>query len=162
MNPNDILELIQNHKWVPLSAVVIFTLVRLAKSDTTFPINIPPKYRVWAAYVLGLAGAVVQYYAAGGVTWTQAVLGGLIASVMASQTHAMVVGSLRGGKEFVVPGLMIPGASPGPGKPSSLPPKTAKPAETSQDQDKISTTAVDVDVETPVPEAPETKPADKT
>ena len=158
MNPNDILQLIQNHKWVPLSAVVIFFLVRLTKSDTTFPVNIPPQYRVWAAYVLGLAGAIVQYYGKGGVTWTQAILEGLIASVMASQTHNMVIGSIRGGKEFAFPGLMIPGACPGPGKPPSVPPKKPEatvPAAADKSSEDDITTPVITD---PAPAKTEEKP----
>lgn len=126
MNPSDIAQLVQDHKWIPLSAIVIGLLVRLMKSDTTFPITIPPRARMWAAFVLGFVGAVLQYYVQGEVSWTNAIVGGVISSVFAVVGHNAVIDSMRGGREFVVPGLMIPGASPSPGKPASTPPKAAE------------------------------------
>lgn len=115
-------DLVAQHKWVAVAAVVIGTLTRLAKSDTKIPIDIPPRYRVWLAFGLGVASGVLEKMVDGGTTWTSAIVGGLISAALAVIGHNTVIDSIRGGKEIVVPGLTIPGVPPAPGKPPSIKP----------------------------------------
>lgn len=121
MDPQVISQLIAERKWVLLSALVIGFVVRLLKSDTKIPIDIPSKYRVWLALALGLVSGVLEK-AAVGLSWKDAILNGLAAWVIAVLGHNTVVESLRGGKEINVPGLVKPGVPPSPGKPPSVPP----------------------------------------
>lgn len=117
-----VLALILAHKWLALAALGIGLVVRLLKSDTKIPIDIPPRLRVWAALGLGIVAGVIDKVANGGTPWKDALLWGLSAAITAIVAHATVVDSLRGGREFVVPGLIKPGVPPGPGKPPSIRP----------------------------------------
>lgn len=149
MNEVEILiELAKAKQWVPLSAAVVFALLRLMKNDTKFPINIEPRVRVWMALVLGLIAGLLSAVA-NGLHWQTAVLIGIAASAMAVLGHNVAIDSLRGGKEIVIPGMMIPGASPSPGKPPSIPPPPPLPRE------EIPT---DPEIHVEVPEPPSTKP----
>lgn len=123
MDPTDLANLIAQRKWVALAAVVIGLIVRLLKSDTKIPVDVPPQLRVWLALALGAAsGALDKLVEAGNTTWTTALLNGLVAAVLAIVSHNLVIDSVRGGKELVVPGLIKPGVSPSPGNPPSIPP----------------------------------------
>lgn len=117
-----LLQLAKDHKWFVLIAVVVGLIVRLLKSDTKIPINVPSQYRKYVALGLALVGAVIEKYAVGGTTWTNALIDGIAAWVLAEWGHKVVIEDVRGGKELPVPGLIKPGASPGSGKPPSLPP----------------------------------------
>lgn len=121
MNPAEIVALISAHKWVPLAALVVGLCVRLLKSDTRIPIDIPPRWRIWLAFALGGASGVLQAITTG-TSWSDALIGGIVSTVMAILGQNVVVDSLRGGKEIPIPGLIKPGVSPGPGKPPSLKP----------------------------------------
>jgi hypothetical protein len=130
MQPEDLGNLIAQHKWVAVAAVIISLCVRLLKSDTKIPIDIPPQYRVWLALGLGgAAGALDKLTATGDdVTWTSALVQGLIAAAVAIVSHNVVIDSVRGGKEFVVPGLTKTNVPPGPGKPPSISPPPLPPS----------------------------------
>lgn len=108
-------------KWFGTMALVIYAIVRLLKSDTKIPIDIPPRLRMPLAFTLAVLGCVLERVA-GGATWQAAASDALGAFVTAVLTHLTVVDSARGGKELPVPGLTIPGVPPGPGKPPSLKP----------------------------------------
>lgn len=123
MNPDQLAELIGQKKWVAVVAIAIALIVRLLKSDTTIPIDIPPRLRVWLALGLGAAsGAIDKLVEAGDTTWTTALVSGLSAAAVAILSHNIVIGSVRDGKEFVVPGLTKENTPPGPGKPPSISP----------------------------------------
>ncbi len=128
MNAEQITALIKAHAWIPLAAIVIGLIVRLLKSDTKIPIDIPPRWRAPLAVLLGVVASILDKVATG-TPWKDAVIGGATATALAMVTHNLVIGSMRDGKEFVVPGLIKPGVAPGPNKPPSLPP----PANTSMD-----------------------------
>lgn len=140
MNEQDInsaIELARGHDWIPLAAVVIAVLVRLAKSDRVvqwFPIAISPRWRAWAAVVLGVMAGVVQKLAAGG-KWTAALVGGLVAGIAAVSGHELLVEGLRKGRDFGVAKEPPPppGTEPPPPPPKVLslkpPPRTLPDAE---------------------------------
>lgn len=113
--------LIVAHKWVPLAALIIGLVVRLLKSDTKIPITIPPRARIWTVFVLGVAAGILERITSG-TPWKQALLEGVLAAALAIIGHNALIDSLRGGKELVIPGLIVPGAPPSPGKPPSIPP----------------------------------------
>lgn len=113
--------LIEQHKWVPLAALLIGLVVRLLKSDTKIPIDIPPRWRIWLAFALGAVSGVLQAITTG-TPWRAALAGGLASTTLAVLGQNVVVDSLRGGKEFVIPGLIKPDVAPSPGKPVSLKP----------------------------------------
>ncbi len=121
MNADTITALIKAHAWLPLAALAIGLGVRLLKSDTKIPIDIPPQYRVWFAVILGIVAGVLDK-AANGTPWKDAIIGGLSATALAVLGHNIVIDSARGGKEFNIPGLIVPDTAPGPGKPTTLPP----------------------------------------
>lgn len=123
MTPEQLIAFISERKWIAIAAFAIGLIVRLLKSDTKLPIDIPTQYRVWLALGLGAAaGALDKLGNMDGVTWTSAVVQGLTAAVLAILGHATVIESLRGGRELNIPGLIKPGAPPGPGKPITLSP----------------------------------------
>jgi hypothetical protein len=117
-----IADMISKRAWLPLGALVIGLVVRILKSDTKIPIDIPPRLRIWAAFGLGQVSGALEAVVTG-KTWKEAVLGGLVQSMLAIVGQNVLIGSLRGGKEIPLPGLTVPGAAPSPGKPPSLPPK---------------------------------------
>ena len=121
MNTQSIYALLDSHQYVLLTAVIIGFIVRLLKSDTKIPIDVPPRLRIWLAFALG-AGAGVLEKVAGGTPWKPALFDGAVAAVAAVLGQNVVVDSLRGGKELPVPGLTVKGASPSPGKPITIPP----------------------------------------
>ncbi len=121
MDQQQLVDLIVQKKWIALMALAIGLVVRLLKSDTKIPIDIPPQWRVWLALGLAPIAGAIDHVAAG-TTWTTAMVEGVIAAVMAIVGHATVIDSMRGGKEFVVPGLIKTNTPPGPGKPPSIPP----------------------------------------
>lgn len=123
MDPTQLFDLLAQRKWVAATAIVVGLIVRLLKSDTKIPINIPPRVRAWLALGLGaVAGAIDKLVEAGHTTWTTALLWGVTGSVFAMVMHALIIDSIRGGKELVVPGLTKMNTPPGSGRPPSVPP----------------------------------------
>lgn len=123
MNPQELLEQIYARKWVAVAAIIIGLIVRLLKSDTKIPIDIPPRLRAPLAIALGAAaGALDKLGNMQGVTWTTALLEGVTAAVIAIVSHTLVINSARDGKELPIPGLIKEGEPPGPGKPPTIPP----------------------------------------
>lgn len=122
MDTQVILDLLAQNKYVALAALCIGLIVRLLKSDTKIPIDIPPRARFWLGLGLSLVAGVLEKLGTG-LPWKQAMLDGLVAWGLAVLGHNAVIDSLRGGKEFAIPGLMVPGAPPSPGKPPSIPPR---------------------------------------
>lgn len=124
MDPQELLQQIIARKWVAVAAIVIGIIVRLLKSDTKIPIDIPPRLRPWLAIGLGAAaGALDKLTNVDKVTWTTALLEGVTAAVVAIVSHTLVIQSARDGKELNVPGLIKENTPPGPGAPPTLPPK---------------------------------------
>jgi hypothetical protein len=117
----DIVALIESRKWVPLAALVITFAVRLLKSDTKIPIDIPPRWRIWLALALGCVSGVLEAVVTG-TKWEAAIVGGLVSTGLAVLGQNIVIDSMRGGKEFVVPGLTLVNVPPSPGKPPSIKP----------------------------------------
>ncbi len=123
MDPTDLINLIAQRKWVAVLALAIGLIVRLLKTDTKLPLDVPPQLRVWLALALGAAsGAVDKLVEAGSTTWTTALLNGIAAAVLAIVSHNLVIASLRDGKELPIPGLIKPGVAPSPGNPPTIPP----------------------------------------
>lgn len=114
-------QLLHERKWLAASVIIVGAIVRLLKSDTKIPIDVPPIWRLRLAFVLSIASAVLQHIVAG-VPWRVAAIDGVLTLAFAVLLHNVVVDNLRGGREFVVPFLTRPGVAPGPGKPASLPP----------------------------------------
>ncbi len=121
MNENDLGDLVAQHKWLAATAVVIGVAVRLLKSDTKIPIDVPPRARIWLVLGLGVASSVLEKVATG-AQWEKALVDGLVGAFVAVIGHETMIASLRSGKEIPVPGLMVPGAAPSPGKPATIPP----------------------------------------
>lgn len=121
MDYESLRKLAAEHPYVLLAMMIGF-LVRLMKSDTKLPIDIPPAARKYVALSLAVGGAVAEKLAMG-VPTSQALFDGVMAWAMAEWGHKILVDDLRGGKEIPVPFLMLPGEAPGPGKPITIPPK---------------------------------------
>lgn len=122
MDPNELIALYRAGGWVPLTAWLGHTLVRLMKSDTKLPIDVPRAWRPYVAIAISVALAIVQHRFAGtGGTWGQAVGFGVVAGGMAIVAHLGLVDWLRDGREMPVPGLMKPTEDEKP-KPPSVPP----------------------------------------
>ena len=124
----DLGDLVSQHKWIAVTAVVVGLITRLIKDDTKFPITIPPRARIWLVLGMGTASGVLEMVAAG-ATWQKAIVDGLAGAFLAVIGHETVVASIRSGKELPVPGLMIPGASPSPGAPPTIPPARVGPGQ---------------------------------
>lgn len=130
LDPGKLAQLIEHRAWVPLASVAIYLLVRILKSDTKIPIDIPPKARYWAAFALGIASGVLEKVVSAGTydqkTWTSAVVGGLISGAIAILGHEALIENLRNGRELAIPGLVVPGTRPAPDKPITIPPEAPK------------------------------------
>lgn len=120
MDPSQMMTLVEGRKWVPIAAVVIYTLIRLLKSDTKIPIDVPARARIWLVFGLGTLSGVLEKVTQGG-TWTEALMGGAVSVAMAVLFHESIIASGRAGKELPVPGLIKPGAPPSPSAPVTLP-----------------------------------------
>lgn len=91
-------------EFLPLVPLAIYAIVRVLKSDTVLPIDVPPKWRAPLAYGLGIAAAVVDGVV-GGLSWRAAFLA-VIAPFLAQSGHEVGIEIVRGGRELPVPGLM--------------------------------------------------------
>lgn len=111
MDMTDLLNLLLAHKWIPAAALAIGFVVRVLKSDTVLPFQIPARARVWAAFGFGIVAGVLDKVASGD-TWQNAIVGGLLAGVTSVTGHELIVESLRGGKEMRVPLLTKGAGSP--------------------------------------------------
>lgn len=108
-----VIEFALQHRWVPLLTLLVGLVVRLLKADTRLPITIPPRVRPWLAIALGLAAGVLERVATG-VSWSRAVLDGLVAGLLPMLGHDLVVEWMRAGAEVAVPGLMLRPVRPAP------------------------------------------------
>ncbi len=90
-------------------SAVIGVVVRLLKSDTKIPIDIPAKYRPLAALALGPVVGVIDMVVGGGSTWHAAGVA-VAAPLLAMASHQLCIETLRGGEEIPVPLLMKPPA----------------------------------------------------
>lgn len=126
MTTTELWALVIKHQWVPLAMVVIGLVIRLLKSDTKIPVTIPPRARAVTALLLGVVAAGLHRVQSG-VEWQQAIFESIVAALLAIAGHNVVIDGLRGGKEFNLPGLIIPGASPSPDKPPTIPPAPKPP-----------------------------------
>lgn len=98
-----LIELVKNHAWVPLAALVINLLVRQLRSDAALPINIPPRWRSWAAFALGVVSGILQAVITG-TKWADAIIGGLLSAALAVFGHETIVTAGTNGKN-VMPAL---------------------------------------------------------
>jgi len=105
MDPQIIVTLVKNHAWWALAALVIGFAVRVLKDDTSIPVTIPPRARIWIALVGGVVAGSCQRLATG-ASWKDALMWGLSAALAAILGHEFVIESARNGKEISVPGLM--------------------------------------------------------
>lgn len=121
IDPQLVVDMIQKRNWLPLGALAVGLVVRLLKSDIKiFPSIDNPRFRIWACLALGqLAGTIEAVIA--GKTYREAILWGAVQSGLAIFGHNLFIESIRGGKEFVIPGLTKIGVAPSPGAPPSIP-----------------------------------------
>ena len=104
MTVEAILALVLAHKWIVLASVAIGAVVRLLKSDTVLPVDVPAQWRPLLALALGQISAVLEHVAAG-APWGTAIAGGLAASVIAILGHEWIVERLLGDRAMPIPGL---------------------------------------------------------
>ena len=116
-----LIQLARGHDWIALAAVFAGLLIRLSKSDrfvAWFPIAIAPRWRAWAALVLGVAYGALRALVTGS-RWPGAIAGGLTAGFLAITGHELVVEGLRKGRDVGV-------AKPPPPPPGTIPPPSPK------------------------------------
>ena len=101
-----IVALISERAWVPLAALVVGFLTRLAKDDAKGP-NVAPRWRPVLALGLGLVAGALDAVATG-TSWQEALIGGGVSASMAILGHVGLIEVLRGGEEIALPGLMKP------------------------------------------------------
>jgi len=121
ITPDDLLAIVEQRRWLLFAAVVIGLVVRLLKSDTKFPITVPPYARSFLALFLGVVSGVLEKVATQHVSWTSAIVGGLLSAAFAMIGHATVIEGVRKGREFSIPGMMVV-PEPEPIPPPPLPP----------------------------------------
>lgn len=103
---NDLADAAGARNWILVTALTIGACVRLLKSDTKIPINLPPAWRPRAAMALGIVSSVLVKVQAG-TSWKAALIAGALAGVTAILGHELVIDRLFGGNEIPVPGLMV-------------------------------------------------------
>jgi hypothetical protein len=97
-------DLLLAHKWWGVAAVVIGILVRCTKDDRLvawIPVSVAARWRPLLAVGLGIISGVVEAIAAGTV-WPVALIGGIGSAITAMSAHAVVISSLRNGRELGV------------------------------------------------------------
>jgi hypothetical protein len=99
MDQQQLLDLILANKWWAVAALVVGFAVRMVKSDGPLPITIPPRWRPWLAMILGALAATFEKVNAG-ISWKQALAGGLLAALLAIGGHQLVIESVRNGQEL--------------------------------------------------------------
>lgn len=99
MDLNQLFQLISEHKWIAVMAVVIGAVVRLLKSDTPLPFSVPARWRSWLALGLGAVSGVLDSLMAG-TPLLQALVEGLGSAMLAIVGHETVVEGLRKGREL--------------------------------------------------------------
>jgi hypothetical protein len=100
----NLLALLNAHKWLGVAAILVGLLTRLTRDDAAvawFPITIPARYRPLVALSLGMLSSVLQKLG-DGVDWPTAIVGGIVAGALAMSGHAVVINSMRNGREFFV------------------------------------------------------------
>lgn len=116
IDPQIVVDMVQKRAWLPLGALGVAIVVRLLKTDIRFFPNIPPRLRVWTALGLGQVAGILEAVIAG-KTYKEAIVWGLVQSVIAIIGQNIFIDSLRGGKEIPIPGLTKANVAPSPGKP---------------------------------------------
>ena len=117
MDIDQIIALAAAHKWAAAAALVIGFVVRLTKTDTKVPIDVPAKWRAPLALVLGQVSGVLEHVAAS-TAWKAALLGGLASTVVAILGHEWIVERFlkpflgKFGGDLPVPMLMKPAETP--------------------------------------------------
>jgi hypothetical protein len=112
---DEAVSLAHGHAWIPLASLIINVLLRLSKTDAAvdwFPVSIRPRVRPVAALVLGVASGVLAGLVGG--SWFSAIVGGIVAGMMAITTHDVVVESIRKGRDIFVPKRPEPAPDLGP------------------------------------------------
>lgn len=91
-------------EYLPLVPIGIGAVVRVLKSDTRLPLDVPAKHRAALAWALGAVAGVVDLVL-GGAPWHAAAVavGG---PMLAQIGHVVLIEGARGGRELPVPGLM--------------------------------------------------------
>lgn len=129
MDPQALSELISQHRWFFLAAILIGLAVRLLKSDTIGP-AIPAKWRALVAIVMGVGSGIaipVLQKLGSGVPPKDALLWGVFAAFTAIAGHNVIVDAARGGKDLPMPSFMMkdePGKE-GDDKQGKMPPPPA-------------------------------------
>lgn len=96
---DDLLALASTHKWVPVAAIAIGLLLRLAKRDPKVARH--KRWFPWTSLVLGIVAGVLARI------WLKetpgvCLLGGLFAGTLPVSGHEMLVEAFRKGKELPV------------------------------------------------------------
>ena len=88
----------QHRQWMPLAILLIGYLVRLTSSASTFPVNIPARWRPLVVLALGQLYAVLVAVS-GGLSWGAAALHGFEVAVWTMGLFDVVVNAICGGNE---------------------------------------------------------------
>lgn len=122
----------QEGKWLGVLLVLVLYTTRLFKPDTKLPWNINPRWIPFFAIGIGVIGGTTEKLLADvtrGVPLTKetvlaGALNGLATGVSAFLLHHLTFNGLFPKSDLPLPDkLLIPGVSPAPGKPPSLPPE---------------------------------------
>lgn len=104
-----------------LSSLVIGALVRLVKSDSRLPVDIPARWRPLVAALLGVVAGVLDLLAEGEPL--RAAVVAVLAPSLSALGHGVIIESLRGGREVGLGPLArtLPDDGDGPPKPKHRP-----------------------------------------
>ena len=108
-------ELLTGGKWAPLGALVIFSIVRLLKSDVALPSwlpPVPPKYRPWLALALGAVACFLAKLGAG-AGWQASLAFGASSTLGALLTHVVLIEKIRKDVDVPIPAAMRRGPDRG-------------------------------------------------
>jgi len=89
---------------IAILSLILSAVVRLLKSDTKIPIDVPREYRMMLAAALGPVMGVIDLVA-GGDPW-HAAIATIACPLVAMAGHELYIETWRGGKEIPVPGMM--------------------------------------------------------
>jgi hypothetical protein len=99
---DNLVQLARANAWIPLLAIVVGGIVRMAKDDPAvakIPLYFKPENRAIWAMGLAVAGAALDRLATGG-TWYDAIAGGLVAGSGAIAGHELLVKRARKGRDI--------------------------------------------------------------
>ena len=121
MDLQPLFDLVSQHRWPLVAALVIGCLVRALKDDITATPTLPARWRPVVSIGLGLLSGVGEGLS--GKPWVQALIGGLLAGLLPVSANEVLVEGLLGQRtKLAAKSASVPPPAAPPAPPAASPP----------------------------------------